>query len=157
MPIRTIEGALDAPKQARFAVVAARFNEFIVERLLDGALDTLKQRGVDEANILVVRVPGAYEIPVVCKKLAESGQYAAVIALGCVIRGATTHYQLVSEEAARGVTQVAVSTGVPVIFGIIATENIEQAMERAGQGGSNKGSEAALVAIETSNALAALA
>lgn len=156
MPVRTIEGAQEAPKQARFAIVAARFNEFIVDRLLDGALSTLREHGVSDDDVTLVRVPGAFEIPVVCKRLAESQQFSAVIALGCVIRGGTTHYELVAGEAARGITQVSLATGVPVIFGVLTTENVEQAMDRAGGSAGNKGGEAALTAIETSNALLAI-
>lgn len=148
MPLEIIEGSFNPPKEVRFAIVAARFNEFIVDRLLDGAIATFRKHGIDDARLTVVRVPGAYEIPVVCKRLAESGRVQAIVALGCVIRGATTHYDLVAGEAAKGLSHVALSTGVPTVFGVLTTENIEQAMERAGTKAGNKGSEAALSAIE---------
>jgi 6,7-dimethyl-8-ribityllumazine synthase len=142
------EGSFSAPDGARFAIVAARFNELIVDRLVDGALDALRRHGVPDANIVVARVPGAFELPLCCQRIAASGKVDAVIALGCVIRGATPHFEYVCSEAARGCGQVALSTGVPVAFGVLTTENIDQALERAGTKAGNKGADAALTAIE---------
>lgn len=137
----------------KVGVVVARFNDLITEKLLSGAVGTLTSHGVDEADITVAWVPGAFEIPLVAKKMAQSGNYDAVIALGCVIRGATTHYDTVCSEAAKGISAAALETGVPVIFGVLTTETIEQALERAGTKAGNKGSDAALAAIETANLL----
>ncbi|MSQ00499.1 MAG: 6,7-dimethyl-8-ribityllumazine synthase [Myxococcales bacterium] len=144
---RILEGAL-VDKGGRYAVVAGRFNEFIVEKLVAGAVGALHRHGVDDANVDLVRVPGAFELGVTCKKLAESGEYDAIIALGCVIRGGTAHFDYVAGEAARGVAAAAMSSGIPVIFGVLTTENLEQAIERAGGKMGNKGSEAAATAVE---------
>ena len=135
----------------RIGIVCSRFNEFIVSKLLGGALDGLVRHGLPEENIDVAWVPGAFEIPLIAGKLAESGKYDAVIALGAVIRGSTSHYDLVCNEAAKGIAQVQMKTGVPVLFGVITTENIEQAIERAGSKAGNKGSECAESAIEMVN------
>ncbi|HOH50156.1 MAG TPA: 6,7-dimethyl-8-ribityllumazine synthase [Candidatus Hydrogenedentes bacterium] len=132
----------------RFGIIASRFNEFITNKLVGGALDAFARHGVPEDNITVAWVPGAFEIPLVAKKMAESGRYDAVIALGCVIRGATPHFDYVAAEAAKGVGQAALQTGVPILFGILTTENIEQAIERAGTKAGNKGADAALGALE---------
>ena len=132
----------------RFGIIASRFNEFITGKLVGGALDTFARHGVPEDNITVAWVPGAFEIPLVAKKMAESGRYDAVIALGCVIRGATPHFDYVAAEAAKGVGQAALQTGVPVLFGVLTTENIEQAIERAGTKAGNKGADAAMGALE---------
>ncbi len=156
MPVQIIEGSYNPPKDASFAIVAARFNEFIVERLVAGALDTLRRHGVDDSRITLIRVPGAFELPVACKRIAESGNVHAVIALGCVIRGGTAHFELVAGEAAKGCGQVATSTGIPVVFGVLTTENIEQAVERAGTKAGNKGAEAALSALEMASLMHAL-
>ena len=137
----------------RVAVAVARFNEFITDRLLQGALDGLRRHGVDEASIAVVRVPGAFELPVVCKRLAACGEYDAVIALGAVIRGATDHYDHVAGQAAAGLQRAQLDTGVPVVFGVLTTDTIEQAVERAGTKAGNKGFEAATTAIETADLL----
>ena len=137
----------------RVAVAVARFNEFITDRLLQGALDGLRRHGVDEASIAVVRVPGAFELPVVCKRLAACGDYDAVIALGAVIRGATDHYDHVAGQAAAGLQRAQLDTGVPVVFGVLTTDTIEQAVERAGTKAGNKGFEAATTAIETADLL----
>ena len=145
------EGSFAAPEGARFAIVAARFNELIVDRLLEGALDALRRHKVAEQNVLVVRVPGAFELPLACQRLAASGKVDAVIALGCVIRGATPHFDYVCAEAARGCANAALGTGVPVAFGVLTTENIDQALERAGTKAGNKGADAALTAIEMIN------
>lgn len=140
-------------KDLKIAVVVSRFNDFITGRLLEGAKDTLIRHDVQENNIDVAYVPGAFEIPLVAKKLATSGNYNAVITLGCVIRGATSHYDYVCNEVAKGVSKVNDQTNVPVIFGILTTESIEQAVERAGTKAGNKGAEAAVSAIEMANLL----
>ena len=142
-----IEGDLSAAGRS-FGVVAARFNDFIVRQLLDGALDAIARHGGDLGAVDVVWVPGSYEIPLAAKQLALSGRYDAIICLGAVIRGATAHFDYVAGGAARGVSSVALETGVPVIFGVITTETIEQAVERAGTKLGNKGFEAATTAIE---------
>src|SRR6476620_1586062 len=135
----------------KVGIVVARFNEFIVNKLLDGALDGLKRHGVDEADVDVAWVPGAFELPLIAQKLVNTGKYDAVIGLGTVIRGATSHYDYVCNEAAKGMAKVSLDTGVPVIFGLLTTENIEQAIERAGTKAGNKGYEAAVSAIEMAN------
>ena len=140
-------------KDLKIAIVVSRFNDFITGRLLEGAKDTLIRHDVNEDNIDVAFVPGAFEIPLVAKKLASSGNYDAVITLGCVIRGATSHYDYVCNEVAKGVSKVNDQTNVPVIFGILTTESIEQAVERAGTKAGNKGAEAAVSAIEMANLL----
>ncbi|HFV7347826.1 TPA: 6,7-dimethyl-8-ribityllumazine synthase [Staphylococcus aureus] len=140
-------------KELKVAIVVSRFNDFITGRLLEGAKDTLIRHDVNEDNIDVAYVPGAFEIPLVAKKLASSGNYDAVITLGCVIRGATSHYDYVCNEVAKGVSKVNDQTNVPVIFGILTTECIEQAVERAGTKAGNKGAEAAVSAIEMANLL----
>lgn len=132
-------------------IVVGRFNEFINDKLLAGAIDGLKRHGVVEDNIEVAWVPGAFEVPFIAKKMAESKKYDAVIGLGTVIRGATTHYDYVCNEAAKGIAQVGLQTGVPTIFGIVTTETIEQAIERAGTKAGNKGYDAAIAAIEMAN------
>ena len=137
----------------RFGIVASRFNEFITGKLVGGALDAFARHGVPEDNITVAWVPGAFEIPLVAKKMAGSGRYDAVIALGCVIRGATPHFDYVAAEAAKGVGQAALQTGVPILFGVLTTENIEQAIERAGAKAGNKGADAALGALEMASLL----
>ncbi len=143
-----IEGQLIAPEGARYAIVASRFNEFIVDRLVEGARDGLVRHGVPDANITTVRVPGAWEISIVAQRLAKSGRFDAIIACGAVIRGSTAHFDFVAGEAARGVAAASSESGIPVLFGVITTENIEQAIERAGSKAGNKGFEAALGAIE---------
>lgn len=143
-------------KELKVAIVVSRFNDFITGRLLEGAKDTLIRHDVNEDNIDVAYVPGAFEIPLVAKKLASSGNYDAVITLGCVIRGATSHYDYVCNEVAKGVSKVNDQTNVPVIFGILTTESIEQAVERAGTKAGNKGAEAAVSAIEMANLLKAI-
>ncbi|HDC6428520.1 TPA: 6,7-dimethyl-8-ribityllumazine synthase [Staphylococcus aureus] len=140
-------------KDLKVAIVVSRFNDFITGRLLEGAKDTLIRHDVNEDNIDVAFVPGAFEIPLAAKKLASSGNYDAVITLGCVIRGATSHYDYVCNEVAKGVSKVNDQTNVPVIFGILTTESIEQAVERAGTKAGNKGAEAAVSAIEMANLL----
>ncbi|OOS00544.1 6,7-dimethyl-8-ribityllumazine synthase [Haemophilus paracuniculus] len=140
----------------KFGIVTARFNDFINDKLLSGAIDALVRHGADENNIDTAWVPGAFEIPLVAQKMAKSGRYDAVICLGTVIRGSTTHYDYVCNEAAKGIGAVALQTGVPVIFGVLTTENIEQAIERAGTKAGNKGAECAVSAIEMVNVLKAI-
>lgn len=137
----------------KVAIVVSRFNDFITNRLLDGAKDTLVRHGVEESNIDVAYVPGAFEIPLVSKKLAQKGAYDAIITLGCVIRGATSHYDYVCNEVAKGVSKANDVSDTPVIFGVLTTESIEQAVERAGTKAGNKGVEAAVSAIEMANLL----
>ncbi len=148
--VNSIEGSLQYT-QGSFAIVCARFNGFIVESLLAGAVDTLKRSGVDESAITVVKTPGAFEIPVVVQGLAQSGNYSAIIALGAVIRGATPHFDIVANESAKGLSAIALDHGIPVINGILTTDSIEQAIERAGTKAGNKGAEAAAGAIEMVN------
>ena len=148
-----IEGKLVAPQGMKVAIVASRFNEIIVNKLLGGAVDGLVRHGVEEDNITAVWVPGAFEIPVVADKLAAGGKYDAVIAVGAVIRGSTTHYDYVCAEVSKGIAQCSMKNGVPVMFGVLTTENIEQAIERAGSKAGNKGYECALGAIEMVNVL----
>jgi len=150
-----LEGNLDG-KGKKFGIVLARFNAFIAERLLDGALDTLCRSGVNSDDIDVARVPGAYEVPLITKKMVESGKYDGVICLGAVIRGATPHFDFVANEAAKGIAQVSMDSGIPVLFGILTTDTIEQAIERAGSKAGNKGSECASAAIEMVNLLGQL-
>lgn len=140
----------------RFAVVASRFNEAIVGRLVDGALDGLRRHGVDESRVDVAWVPGAFELPLVAQKLAESGAYDAVICLGAVIRGATGHYDFVAGQCAAGIQRVQLDTGIPTVFGVLTTDTIEQAVERSGAKAGNKGFEAAATAIEMANLMASL-
>lgn len=153
MSINLIEGKVVAKEGMRVGIVASRFNSFIVQKLLDGAADGLVRHGVEENNITAVWVPGAFEIPVVARKMAESDKYDAVIAVGAVIRGSTSHYDYVCSEVSKGIAQVGIQTGKPVMFGVITTENIEQAIERAGSKAGNKGYDCALSAIEMINAL----
>lgn len=145
--MRTVEGKLIG-EGLKFALVVSRFNSFITERLLEGALDCLRRKGVAEENLTVVRVPGAWEIPLVTKRLALSKAYDAVICLGAVIRGATPHFDYVAAEVSKGIAQVNLETGVPVLFGILTTDSLEQAIERAGSKAGNKGFAAAEAAIE---------
>jgi 6,7-dimethyl-8-ribityllumazine synthase len=150
-----IEGSLKADGK-KFAIVVSRFNSFIVEKLLEGALDTLMRSGAEGNDIDVVRVPGAFELPLLAKKLAESRKYDAVIGLGVVIRGATSHYDIVVNETSKGMAQVSLATGVPVLFGVVTTETIEQAIERSGTKAGNKGSDVAAAAIEMANLISSI-
>ena len=150
-----IEGYISG-KGLKFGIVAARFNEFIVSKLVGGALDTLHRHETADGDIDVAWVPGAFEIPLAAKKMAESGKYDAVLCLGAVIRGSTTHYDYVCNEVSKGVAQVGLQTGVPTIFGVVTTENIEQATERAGTKAGNKGSDAAMAAMEMASLLGKL-
>ncbi|GGG14308.1 6,7-dimethyl-8-ribityllumazine synthase [Lysinibacillus alkalisoli] len=148
--IKTIEAQLIGTNLT-IGIVVGRFNEFINDKLLAGAVDALKRHGVQEANIEVVWVPGAFEVPFLAKKMATTQKYDAIIGLGTVIRGSTTHYDYVCNEAAKGIAQVGLTTDVPTIFGIVTTEDIEQAIERAGTKSGNKGYDAAIAAIEMAN------
>lgn len=148
--MKTYEGQLVVGNE-KFCIILARFNDFIGSKLLSGAVDELKRHGVSDDNIDVVRVPGAFEIPLAAQKFAKTGKYDAIITLGAVIKGATAHFDYVSAEVSKGVAQVSLQTGVPVIFGVLTTDNIEQAIERAGTKAGNKGSDAAKSAIEMAN------
>jgi 6,7-dimethyl-8-ribityllumazine synthase len=150
--IKTLEGDFNA-RGLRFGIVASRFNDFIVDRLVDGAIDALVKHGVAASDIVVVRVPGAFETPLALKKLAASGRYHALVALGCVIRGATAHFDYVAGEASRGAGHVSVNHEIPVGFGILTVDTIEQAVERAGTKAGNKGVDAALAAIHMATLL----
>lgn len=150
--MRIIEGNLVA-KDIKIGIVVGRFNEFIVSKLLGGALDGLKRHGVEEENIEVSWVPGAFEIPLVAKKMAQSKKYDAVICLGAVIKGSTPHFDYVCAEASKGISSVSLSEELPVIFGVLTTDTIEQAIERAGTKAGNKGYDAAVTAIEMANLL----
>ena len=149
---RVIEGDLSV-RDLRIACVASRFNDYVVEALVRGALDTLKRHGLPESQIEIVRVPGAFEIPLVLRRLALSRRYDALIALGAVIRGDTPHFDYVAGECASGIGRVALESGVPIAFGVLTTDTVEQAMDRAGGKGGNKGADAALTAIEMVNLL----
>jgi 6,7-dimethyl-8-ribityllumazine synthase len=149
---RVIEGDLQA-RDLRFAILASRFNEFVVDRLVQGALDLLRRHGVSEKQIDIVRVPGAFDMPVVARKLAVSRRYDAIVALGAVIRGETSHFDYVAGECASGLARVASDTGIPVAFGVLTTENTEQAVDRAGGKAGNKGADAAASAIELATLL----
>ena len=149
--IHVLEGKVVAPQGMKVGIVASRFNEIIVNKLLGGAVDGLIRHGVEESNITAAWVPGAFEIPVTAAKMAKSGKYDAVICVGAVIRGDTSHYDYVCNEVSKGIAQVGLSTGIPVLFGIVTTENIEQAIARAGSKSGNKGYDCALSAIEMVN------
>ncbi len=148
--IKTYEGKLTA-QGLKFGIVVSRFNEFFSSKLLDGALDSLKRHGAEEEDIEIVWVPGSFEIPVMAKKLAEKGRFDAVICLGAVIRGATPHFDYVASEVAKGIAQTSLQTGLPVIFGVITVDTLEQAIERSGTKAGNKGADAAESAIEMAN------
>ncbi len=153
--VKTIEGKLDATG-LRFGLVVSRFNSFISERLVEGALDALVRHGADKGQIELLRVPGAFEIPLAARKMVDTGRFDAVICLGAVIRGSTPHFDYVAAEVSKGVASVGLETGVPVVFGVLTTDNLEQAIERAGTKAGNKGFEAALGAVEMVNLLKAL-
>ena len=150
--VKVLEGMLNA-QGLRFGIVVSRFNEFFTSKLLGGALDALHRHGASEDDITVAWVPGAFELPLVSKKMAESGKYDAIIALGTVIRGSTTHYDYVCNEAAKGIAQARMATGVPVSFSVVTTENLDQAIERSGTKAGNKGADGAMTAIEMANLL----
>ena len=151
-----IEGKLDAGG-LRFGIIVGRFNSFISERLLEGALDALTRHGAADKGIVVARVPGAFEIPLAAQKMAGTGKYDAIICLGAVIRGSTPHFDYVASEVSKGIAHVSLATGVPVAFGVLTTDTIEQAVERAGTKAGNKGFDAAMTAIETANLFKGLA
>lgn len=151
--MKTLEGKLVASEGMKIGIVASRFNEIITNKLLSGALDGLIRHGVDENNITTCWVPGAFEIPLIADKMASSGKYDAVIAVGAVIRGSTSHYDYVCNEVSKGIAQSGLKNGIPVMFGVITTENIEQAIERAGSKAGNKGYDCALGAIEMVNVI----
>ena len=148
--MKTYEGQLTVTGE-KFCIIISRFNDFIGSKLLSGAVDELKRHGVADENIDIVKVPGAFEIPLASQKFAKTGKYNAIITLGAVIKGSTPHFDYVSAEVSKGVAQVALETGIPVIFGILTTDNIEQAIERAGTKAGNKGADAAKTAIEMAN------
>jgi 6,7-dimethyl-8-ribityllumazine synthase len=152
MDIKTIEGDLQC-RELRFVILAARFNDFIVEQLVRGAVDALRRHGASDKQIEIVRAPGAFDLPLVARKLAQSRRYDAIIALGAVIKGATAHFDYVAGECAGGLARIASETGVPVAFGVLTTDTIEQAVERAGTKAGNKGADAALTALELANLL----
>jgi 6,7-dimethyl-8-ribityllumazine synthase len=152
MPHTTLAGHLTA-QGLSFGIVVSRFNEFITKALLEGALDALQRHGADESHITVAWVPGSFEIPIAAKALAQSGRFDGIIALGCVIRGATTHYDHLASAVTSGLSSVALESGLPVAFGVLTVESIEQGIERAGSKAGNKGAEAALVAVEMANLL----
>ena len=149
--INVIEGKVVAPKGMKVGIIASRFNEIISNKLLGGAVDGLLRHGVEEKNVTAVWVPGAFEIPSIASKMANSGKYDAIICVGAVIRGQTSHYDYVCNEVSKGIAQVGLTTGVPVMFGVVTTENIEQAIARAGSKAGNKGYDCALSAIEMVN------
>jgi 6,7-dimethyl-8-ribityllumazine synthase len=150
--MKNFEGELQA-KGLTFAIVVSRFNDFITNKLLDGALDALLRHGASEKDMDIIKVPGSFEIPLAAKKLAANKQYSAIICLGTIIRGATPHFEYVSAEATKGIASVSLETGVPISFGVLTTDTIEQAVERAGAKSGNKGWDAALVAIEMAQLL----
>ncbi len=152
MSINTIEGGLTLHGK-RFGLIAARFNSFIVDSLVNGAIDTLKRHGAEDADLTLVRVPGAFEMPIVAARMAASGDYDAIIALGAVIRGGTPHFDYVAGECTKGLAQASMQHDVPVAFGVLTVDSIEQAIERAGTKAGNKGAEAAMSAIEMANLL----
>ncbi|SEK71665.1 6,7-dimethyl-8-ribityllumazine synthase [Atopomonas hussainii] len=155
MTLKTIEGTFTAPK-GRYALLVGRFNSFVVESLVEGAVDTLVRHGVSRDDITLVRVPGAYEMPLMAKKIAASGKFEAIVALGAVIRGGTPHFEYVAGECTKGLAQVSLEYGLPVAFGVLTVDSIEQAIERSGTKAGNKGGEAALSALEMLSAIAAL-
>ncbi|MEJ2198679.1 MAG: 6,7-dimethyl-8-ribityllumazine synthase [Desulfuromonadales bacterium] len=152
---KIIEGKLDA-KGLRFGLLVSRFNSFVSDRLVEGAIDALLRHGAEKDDINIVRVPGAFEIPPTAKQMAESGRYDAIVCLGAVIRGATPHFEYVSAEVSKGVASVSIDSGIPVTFGVLTTDTIEQAIERAGSKAGNKGFDAAVAAVEMANLYKAL-
>jgi 6,7-dimethyl-8-ribityllumazine synthase len=146
--IKIIEGRLSA-QGLKIAVAAARFNDFVVESLIDGAVDYLTRHGLEHKNLVLVRVPGAFELPLICQKLAKSGKYDGIVALGAVIRGATPHFEYVCAEATKGIASVSLQTGLPIGFGLLTTEDLDQAVERAGGKAGNKGADSAAAMLES--------
>ncbi len=150
--LKVLEGQLTA-RGLKFAIVVSRFNSLVTQRLLDGALDALRRHEADENAITIAWTPGSFELPLVAQKFARSGKYDAVICLGCIIRGDTPHFEYVASETAKGIAQVALETGVPVVFGVVTADNLEQALERAGAKAGNRGFDAAMTAMEMANLL----
>lgn len=148
--VKNLEGKLVA-KGLKFGIVLSRFNDFIVERLLEGALDALKRCGAEEGDLTIARVPGAFEIPLIAKKMAESGRFDAILCLGCIIRGATPHFAYIANEVTKGIAALSLENEIPISFGVLITDSIEQAIERAGTKAGNKGFDAAMSAIEMAN------
>lgn len=148
--VKTYEGKLTANNNDKFCIVISRFNDFIGSKLLDGAIDTFKRHGVSEDNIEVIWVPGAFEIPLMCKRAAKKG-YSAIVALGAIIKGSTPHFDYVANELSKGIANVSLNEDIPIMFGVLTTDNIEQAIERAGTKAGNKGADAAKAAIEVVN------
>lgn len=148
--MKIYEGQLTTQNE-KFCIIISRFNDFIGEKLLSGAIDTLKRHGISDENIDIVKVPGAFEIPLAAQKFAKTNKYSAIITLGAVIKGSTPHFDYVSAEVSKGVANVSLQTGIPIIFGVLTTDNIEQAIERAGTKAGNKGADAAKTAIEMVN------
>jgi len=148
--MKVIEGEING-KGLKFCIVASRFNDFITSKLIEGAVDALKRHGTLEEDILIVRVPGAFELPMTIKRIAEKGKYDAIIAIGTIIRGATPHFDYIAAETSKGIAYTTIQTGLPIAFGIITADTIEQAIERAGSKAGNKGWDAALVAMEMAN------
>lgn len=146
--IKTIEGRMEA-SGLKIAILATRFNDFVVDRLIAGAVDYLVRHGASRQDLTIVRIPGAFEMPIACQRLAASGHYNGIIAVGAIIRGATPHFDFVAAEASKGIAHVTLQTGVPIGFGLLTTDNLEQAIERAGSKGGNKGVEAAAALLET--------
>ena len=155
MTLKTIEGTFISPK-GRYALVVGRFNSFVVESLVSGAVDTLVRHGVSESDITIIRAPGAFEIPLVAQKVSQQGEYEAIIALGAVIRGGTPHFEYVAGECTKGLAQVSMESGIPVVFGVLTVDSIDQAIERSGTKSGNKGAEAALSALEMVSLLSQL-
>lgn len=153
--MKTHEGQLNA-QGLRFAIIASRFNSFMTDQLIGGAVDTIVRHGGSSEQIELVKVPGSYELPIACRKVAESGRFDAIVAVGAIIRGATPHFDVVCSEASRGISSVSLSTGVPIGFGVITADSLEQAIERAGTKAGNKGAEAASAAIEMVNVMRSL-
>lgn len=155
MHIKTIEGQLEA-KGLKVAILASRFNDFIVDKLIGGAIDALTRHGAAREDLTLIKVPGAFEMPLVAQKLAKSGKYDGIVCVGAVIRGATPHFDVVVNECAKGLAQVSLSSGIPLGFGVLTTDNIEQAIERAGSKAGNKGVDAAMAMLETARVVAQL-
>ncbi|HEX4346092.1 MAG TPA: 6,7-dimethyl-8-ribityllumazine synthase [Vicinamibacterales bacterium] len=154
--VRTIEGSAKAPGSAKFAIVVAKYHDFVTDKLQAAAVAALEKAGAAGDRVTVIRVPGAFEIPIAARHAAESGEFAAIVCLGCLIRGGTPHFEYISSAVAHGLTSAAGDTGVPMAFGVLTTNSVEEALERAGEGTSNKGWEAATAAIEMAGVVSAL-
>ena len=156
MSVNEYQGKLVAPAKAKFAVIVSRFNEFITSKLMSGAIDAMIRHGVADGDVDVVWSPGCFEMPLICRRLASSGKYAAVVCLGAVIRGGTEHHRYIASEVTKGIAATALATGLPCIFGVLTCDTIEQAVERAGTKSGNKGADAAIAAIEMTNLMVQL-